>query len=192
MGYLRLYLVTRNPHKVLEANEALKGYPVIVEHLDMDKVEIQADDTREIALHAAKTAYRETGLMVAVDDTGLYIDALRGFPGPYAEYVYRTVGLGGVLKLLDGVADRRACFKTSLAVVGPGVEEVFEGVTCGVIALEPRGSAGFGYDPIFIPEGYNVTYAEMSIQEKTRVSHRGKAFRMLGEWARRIVGGQGG
>lgn len=192
MAVIILYFATRNRHKLEEARKLLSNSPIDLKGLEMEKEEIQADDTDLIALHAARKIHNETGLPIIVDDTGLYISSLNGFPGPYAEYVYRTIGLGGALKLLQGVGDRRACFKTSLALVTDSIEKLFRGVTCGVIAREPRGSGGFGYDPVFIPDGYNVTYAEMSLEEKNRVSHRGKAFMELAKWAREFVGGQGG
>ncbi len=191
MGRLTLYLATRNRNKFMEASRILEGAPIDLRMLEADKEELQADDTEVIALHAARRIHMETGLPVVVDDTGLFIKSLGGFPGPYAEYVYRTIGLEGVLRLLEEASDRRACFKTSLALVTTGYEQVFNGVTCGVIIREIRGSGGFGYDPIFMPDGYGRTYAEMSLEEKNRVSHRGKAFRELARWAERFVGGQG-
>ncbi|MCE4601634.1 MAG: XTP/dITP diphosphatase [Desulfurococcales archaeon] len=191
MGRLTLYLATRNRNKFLEAAGILSSSPIDLKMLEVDKEEIQADDPEPIALHAARRIHRETGLPVVVDDTGLYIHHLGGFPGPYAEYVYRTIGLKGILRLMVDAIDRRACFKTSLALVSSSYEHVFNGVTCGVITREIRGSEGFGYDPIFIPEGYSRTYAEMSLDEKNRVSHRGKAFRELAKWAENTVGGRG-
>jgi XTP/dITP diphosphohydrolase len=177
-----VYLVTGNPHKLAEARDAIKGYPVRLEAAEADKLEIQSESVEEIALTAARHAYAQLRRPVAVDDTSLEIHALNGFPGPYASYVYKTIGLEGVLRLLEGSRDRRACFKTAVALIIPPYEKVFTGVTCGVIAEEPRGSRGFGYDPIFIPEGSGKTYAEMTLEEKNRYSHRAKAFRAMAEW----------
>lgn len=177
-----VYLVTGNPHKLDEARDAVKDYPVRLEAARVDKLEIQSDKVEEIALTAARHAFAQLRKPVAVDDTSLEIEALNGFPGPYASYVYKTIGLGGILKLLKGSRSRRACFKTAVALIIPPYEKVFTGVTCGVIAEEPRGSRGFGYDPIFIPEGSGRTYAEMTLEEKNRYSHRAKAFRAMAEW----------
>ncbi len=192
-GRIVLWLVTGNRHKLEEAREALRGYPVDLRAADLEKFEVQADSVEEVALTAARFAYAALRRPVVVDDTSLEIRALNGFPGVYANYVYRTIGLRGVLKLLEGVDDRRACFKTAVAAIVPPWEKVFIGTTCGVIVEEPRGGRGFGYDPIFAPEeGGGKTYAEMSLEEKTRVSHRGKAFRMLGEWIAQMVKVGGG
>lgn len=177
-----IYLVTGNPHKLEEARDAVRGYPVRLEAVEARKLEIQSSSVEEIALTAARYAYAQLKRPVAVDDTALEIRALNGFPGPYASYVYETIGLAGILRLLEGSRDRRACFKTAVALIIPPYEKVFTGVTCGVIAEKPRGSRGFGYDPIFIPEGSDRTYAEMTVGEKNRYSHRAKAFRAMAEW----------
>ncbi|MEB3774693.1 MAG: XTP/dITP diphosphatase [Desulfurococcales archaeon] len=179
MEHITLYLVTGNRNKYLEALDALKGTRIDLRMLEMEKTEIQADRVEDIALYAAQSAYQRTSLPVVVDDTGLYIDALNGFPGPYASYVYKTIGLEGVLRLLNGTDDRRACFKTAVAAVIGNKSIIATGETCGWIAQEPRGGYGFGYDPIFIPEGSSKTYAEMTLEEKNRYSHRSKAFKKL-------------
>lgn len=177
----RIRLATNNPHKVREAALALKPFGIEVEQLPADKVEIQADDVAAVARHAAE---RLCGLgdWVAVEDTGLYVAALGGFPGPYAEYVYRTIGVRGLLRLMEGVEDRSAVFRTAVALCLRGEVAVFLGEARGRIAEEPRGSGGFGFDPVFIPEGFDRTYAEMGEEEKAAVSHRSAAFRALARW----------
>ncbi|WP_460124561.1 XTP/dITP diphosphatase [Stetteria hydrogenophila] len=177
-----IYLVTGNRHKLEEARDALRGYPLRLEAAGVGKLEVQSESVEEIALTAARHAYAQLRRPVAVDDTALEVAALNGFPGPYASYVYKTLGVWGILKLLEGSRDRRACFKTAVALVIPPHEKVFTGVTCGVIVEEPRGSRGFGFDPIFAPEGSSRTYAEMTVEEKNRYSHRAKAFRAMAEW----------
>ncbi len=183
MELLRISVATKNRHKVEEANIALKSFGIELVPVDVPKVEIQSDDLREIAIYAARAAYQYLRRPVVVEDSGLFIDALNGFPGPYSSYVYRTIGVEGILKLMRGVEDRRARF---VAVVAFALREdwieVFEGVVEGTIAEEARGSHGFGFDPIFVPFGETRTFAEMSSEEKTRYSHRGRAFRKLGEW----------
>ena len=186
MAAVRLYLVTGNKHKLEEAMDAVKDYPVVLVQAPLRKLEVQADRVEEVALTAARHAYRALRRPVVVDDTSLEIEWLSGFPGPYASYVYRTLGLEGVLRLLEGAGSRRACFRTAVALVLPPYEKVFVGVTCGEIAREPRGSRGFGFDPIFIPDGDVRTYAEMSLEEKNRVSHRAKAFRAMASWVSRV------
>ena len=177
---MKLYFVTGNRGKFEEARRVLAGCGVELEMLpDAPKLEVQSMDVRDVARWAAYTAYLATGKPVVVEDTGLYIDALNGFPGAFAAQVYKTIGLRGVLKLLDGVENRRARFVTAVvAVIPPRVVEAV-GVVEGVIVEEPRGSGGFGYDPIFRPLGSDKTFAEMSLEEKNRWSHRGRAFRQL-------------
>ncbi len=181
-----LLFATTNPHKVEEANAALArcGYRVEPYQVPL-KLEVQADDLATIAAYAALNAYLAARRPVVAEDAGLFIEALNGFPGPYSSYVYRTIGVRGVLKLMEGVEDRRARFESAVALAYSGGVVVFRGVVWGRIADRPRGSGGFGFDPIFVPEGEERTFAEMSVEEKTRLSHRGRAFSKLCEWLER-------
>ncbi len=179
---MKLYFATHNRNKYEEAYRIMETYGVHLIPLDIDKIEIQSDDIGKIALFAARQAYSVVKSPVIVDDTGLYIEALNGFPGPYAEYVYRTIGLNGILKLLLEEKNRRAYFETALACVCPPWEKIFKEKVEGKIVTRPRGEKGFGYDPIFSPLGTEKTFAEMSIEEKNRYSHRAKAFHRLGKW----------
>ncbi len=181
-GACRLLLVTGNRHKFEEASGILEPYGVKLEQAPLGKVEIQSGDLATIALYAARKAYLRLRRPLIVDDTGLFIKHLNGFPGVYSSYVYKTIGYWGILRLLDGVRDRRACFITVVAAIVPPFELVFRGETCGWITEEPAGSQGFGFDPVFIPDGHDKTYAEMTLAEKNMVSHRGKAFSLLGEY----------
>jgi len=180
---MKIMFVTNNMNKVIEANEIVKSFGIELIPIDVKKIEIQGDSLREIAIYAAKHAYEVVRKPVVVEDSGLFIDALNGFPGPYSSYVYKTIGLKGILKLMEGVRNRNARF---IAVVALAISDseiyVFEGVTEGYIANEIRGDKGFGYDPIFIPFNHFKTFAEMDRSEKNMYSHRGKAFRALGEW----------
>lgn len=182
-----VYFVTGNKGKLEEVRSLAKQYGIRVEQLNTKKVEIQSDDIEEIALYAARQVFNQIGQSktIVVEDAGLFIEALRGFPGPYSSYVYKTIGLNGILKLMDGVEDRRAYFKAVVVLESPEFgEEVFEGRVYGRIAFEPRGAKGFGFDPIFIPDGYEKTFAEMDTEQKNELSHRAKAFRDLFEWLR--------
>jgi len=186
-----VYLASTNVHKYLEAREITAQYGLSLAFLREDVPELQHDDVAEIAREGAIWAAEKWDLPVLVEDTGLFIEALGGFPGPYASYVYRTIGLPGVLKLLEGVEDRRACFRTALAFCdGRGAEPVvFTGEVWGRIATEARGTGGFGYDPIFVPDGGDGrTFAEMSRSEKNALSHRARAFRAFSEWFRAYRG----
>ena len=182
-GRLTLYLVTGNPHKAAEAREIARalGAPVRIEVARARKLEVQSDSLEEIALVAARSAFEEIKRPLLVDDSGLFIEALNGFPGPYSSYVHKTLGISGILRLLEGETNRRACFRTALALILPPYERVFTGETCGAITRAPRGAGGFGFDPIFVPEGHTKTYAEMGSLKNT-VSHRYKAFRSALEY----------
>jgi dITPase (EC 3.6.1.-) len=179
---MKIRIATSNPHKLAEISKILTPFGIAVERLDAEKVEVQDDDVAIVARKAAELLCPRYGDYTVVEDTGLYIDALGGFPGPYAEYVYRTIGLSGVLKLLEGVSNRFAVFKCAVAICLGGEVHVFTGETRGYIVHVPKGSGGFGYDPIFMPEGSGLTYAEMGEEAKNKVSHRAKAFTALARW----------
>jgi len=176
-----LLVVTGNKAKGEEALGILESLGVKARVVAMRKHEIQSESLEEVALHAARVAYATLRKPLVVDDSGLFIEALNGFPGPYSSYVYSKIGLWGILKLLEGLENRRACFKTALALIMPPLERIYTGEVCGTIAVEPRGEHGFGFDPIFIPEGYTKTYAEMTREEKNRISHRFKAYKKMVE-----------
>ncbi|MEM0021081.1 MAG: XTP/dITP diphosphatase [Fervidicoccaceae archaeon] len=179
---MRLFILTHNDSKFSEIAEVLLEYGIEAIQLRKKKFEIQADEVSEIAFRAAEHECRELNTPIAVDDTALYIEALRGFPGPYAEYVFRTIGISGILKLMEGKNNRKARFVTAVAYCNGRSVRVFEGILEGTISDEARGEFGFGFDPIFIPEGSLKTLAEMTIAEKNMISHRAVAFRKLAEW----------
>ncbi|MCD6095322.1 MAG: XTP/dITP diphosphatase [Thermoprotei archaeon] len=176
--------VTGNIHKLKEVEGILRPYGIKVKMIKVKKIEIQADELIAIAEYAAINAAKEAGVPVVVEDAGLFIEALRGFPGPYSSYVFKTIGNEGIIKLMKDITDRHARFISVVAFAEPeGYVRTFVGVAEGLISVEPRGSMGFGFDPIFIPyEGDGRTFAEMSLDEKNRISHRGKAFRSLAKW----------
>jgi len=181
----RLYLITGNEHKFLEAREILIAEGLELEMIPYEKLEVQSEDLKEVAWRAALHAYRALKRPVVVDDSGLFIEALKGFPGAYSSYVFKTLGVEGILKLLEGVENRRACFRTALAAIVPPLDFLIEEKVCGTIAIEARGSRGFGFDPIFIPEGSDRTFAEMSLEENNMYSHRARAFRSLAKMIKR-------
>ena len=180
---IELPFASKNTHKLIEANIALRDYGVRLVPVDVEKLEIQSEDLEKIVTYAARYAYSKLRKPVVVEDAGLFIYALKGFPGPYSSYVFKTIGIEGILKLLEGLHDRSARF---VSVVALAINEndiiVFRGEVEGSIVLRPRGSEGFGFDPIFMPQGQGETFAEMDAWRKTMVSHRGIAFRKLGEW----------
>jgi len=179
-----LRFATSNPNKFKEASEVANRFGLeLVWERGFRKVEVQADAPEIIVAEALKMNCVEG---VLVEDDALYIDALGGFPGPYSEYVYRTIGLRGVLKLLEGVQDRRARFVSAMGVCIGGRPIIVRGVVEGWISEEPRGSGGFGYDPIFVPVGYSETFAEMGFARKSEISHRARAIEALVNELRRL------
>ncbi len=178
---MRLAFVTSNPGKLEEAREYLAPLGIEVYQLKVDYPEIQADSLEEVAEYGVGWLAERIGGPFFLDDSGLFIPALNGFPGVYSAYVYRTLGINGILKLMRGIGDRRAYFKSVIAY-WDGDIHFFEGRVDGVIIEKPRGSGGFGFDPIFSPTGFDLTFAEMTTVEKNRVSHRGRALRGFATW----------
>lgn len=178
------YFVTSNVHKFQEARRILSEYKLATAKLKVEAVEIQNDNLENIAKFSALDAVKNCGLPVFVEDAGLFVDSLKGFPGSYSKYVYNTVGLKGILKLMKNVTNRSAHFKSVVAFATPEEQPTcFVGKVEGKISLQEQGSSGFGYDPIFEPhDGDGRTFAEMTTTEKNRYSHRGNALRKFAEW----------
>ena len=183
---MKLVLASANPDKVREIRELLDGFEVLPRPADLPDVDETGETLEENARLKAVAVAEATGEAAVSDDTGLEVAALDGAPGvrtarfagegaTYADNVAK------LLAVLTGVADRRARFRTVAFVRFPdGREVAAEGAVDGVIAEEPRGSEGFGYDPVFVPlEGDGRTFAEMVGEEKHALSHRGRAFRAL-------------
>ncbi|HOE52485.1 MAG TPA: RdgB/HAM1 family non-canonical purine NTP pyrophosphatase [Methanomassiliicoccales archaeon] len=187
---MKLGLVTSNRHKLEEYRHGLSLLGIEVEHLDADCDEIQADTLQEVVL-ACIRQLREAGHRnFMLDDSGLFVPSLNGFPGVYSAYVMQTIGCQGMLRLLEGL-DRRARFECCIGVCSDELGDfTVTGMAPGRIVHEERGSGGFGYDPIFAPEGQELTFAEMGMAEKNERSHRGKAMALLAaELRRRMEGG---
>ena len=184
-----IFFATGNLHKFNEARKILAEYDISVAMLKIKTLEIQSDDIEEIAKASVLNATREVNLPTIVEDAGLFIKALNGFPGPYSSYIYRTIGVRGILKLLEEVENREAQFRSVVAFYDPSNESLkcFQGIVEGVIARKPKGYSGFGFDPIFEPKEYiGKTFGEMSIEEKNRFSHRAKALRKFAEWYKHL------
>jgi XTP/dITP diphosphohydrolase len=181
---LTLILATSNIHKAREFKAVFKDAGIDLKHVSIQTLEIQSERLEDIAVVSSLQAFHFLSRPVFVEDAGLFIDSLGGFPGPYSSYVYRTVGLDGVLKLVR--SDRRARFVSVISYYdGRTSPHIFRGEVRGRIAEMPRGRGGFGFDPIFIPEGSSNTFAEMSLGLKTEKSHRGLAARRFIGWLRR-------
>jgi XTP/dITP diphosphohydrolase len=186
-----IFFATGNVNKFNEARRVLAGYGIAVGMLRAKTAEIQSANLKEIAQTSAQDAFKRCHLSIIVEDAGLFIDALRGFPGPYAAYVYKTIGNKGLLKLMENVEDRKATFQSAIAYCDSysGAPVCFEGEAAGKITTEERrgnGKSGFGFDPIFQPDGSAKAFAEMTIEEKNGFSHRAKAIRKFAEWYKKL------
>ena len=171
--------MTGNAHKAEEVASFFKG-TADVTHISLDLPEYRSEDVGEIARGKAQYAYAQLKSPLIVDDTGFFIDALHGFPGPYAAYVLKSIGNTGILRLMEGRPDRCARFITAIAFADAGGVHVFKGTIEGQITTAPRGDGGFGYDPIFDTGG--KTLAEIPLEEKSRISHRARALTAFHDW----------
>ncbi|MBQ6497762.1 MAG: non-canonical purine NTP pyrophosphatase [Bacilli bacterium] len=150
--------VTGNWAKIASARHALEPLGFEVDNVKMETPEIQADDVSDVAKYSAKWAAEELKRPVLKNDSGLYVNALKGFPGVYTHYAQDTIGEDGLLTLMKGIEDRSAYFKEAIAYCEPGKDPiVFEGFTKGSIALEKSGTYGWSWDFVFIPEGEKQT-----------------------------------
>src|SRR5919198_3893606 len=186
---MRLVLATRNPHKVKELGALLRPH----EGLPLpDEVELPpetGETFEDNALIKARAAHEATGLGAVADDSGIEAAALGGAPGVrsarYAgEHANDEENLSKLLREVPADGDRRVAYVCALAYVNGDAEELFEGRCEGTLATEPRGSGGFGYDPAFIPadRADGRTMAELSVEEKDAISHRGRAARAFLAW----------
>lgn len=182
---MELFFATHNQHKLQEA-VAIAGASCVVKGIAelgcFEDIPETADSLLGNALQKAEYVHNKYGVNCFSDDTGLEIEALDGRPGVYsARYAGPACSfqdnIRKVMSELEGVSNRKACFKTVIALILDGKEYFFEGRVDGEIITEQRGTAGFGYDPIFRPVGSNLTFAEMDEAAKNAISHRGRAMR---------------
>lgn len=169
-------LVTSNVNKWQEA-ERILGRPL--ERVALELEELQAESASAVALAKAKAAFAILQRPVIVEDAGVELLGLGGFPGPFIKYWEKLGGLGSICRAADGLGDRRVRAVCALGLCSAERLEVVEGVVEGTLALHPRGQAGFGWDAIFVPSGDARTFAEMSADEKDARSHRRKAWAEL-------------
>jgi len=182
-----LVFATNNPHKLFEINQALKNRIHIIGLKDIgcdEDIPETAETIEGNAVQKAKYVSEKFHCYCFADDTGLEIDCLQGRPGVYsARYAGEEksfeANMNKVLEEMQGVENRKARFRCVIALLIDGELHLFEGIINGSITTEKHGKEGFGYDPIFLPEGYNRTFAEMDIEEKNLISHRGLAVEKL-------------
>ncbi len=179
----KIIFATNNQHKLQEVKEVLgKSIEIVglAEFNCYDDIAETANTLEGNALIKAEYIYNKFGHNCFADDTGLEVEALDGAPGVYsARYAGEdNNAVANMEKLLQNMkqhSNRNACFRTVIAYVEPGKIHYFEGKIEGSIATEPKGKAGFGYDPIFIPKGYKLSFAELGSEEKNKISHRALA-----------------
>jgi len=187
----KLVFATNNAHKLSEIRSITQGK---VEILSLDDIGCHDDipETAETldgnAMMKARYVYERYGLDCFADDTGLEVEALGGAPGVHtARYAYPDrndpeANTRKLLRELKGQTNRRAAFRTVIALIEDGRESCFEGRVDGYIAESERGTEGFGYDPVFSPEETGKTFAELGIETKNRISHRARAVAKLCEY----------
>lgn len=187
--------LTNNPHKVIEAKEALAAYPCIeLKQIKEEKAEYKndsvSDPIKEIATRAAEEAIKKYAVPIVVEDTGLFLNAYPGFPGLNTKWVIKKIGYDGILRLLAG-KDRTAYFRSLLAFCEPeGEVTLFEGKIDGMISEEVIGDDKdcMDYDRLFIPSGETLPFS-MIMEEKRQISHRKIAFQKLGEYLQQRLEG---
>lgn len=189
---MNICFATNNPHKLQEVSNLL-GNSFQIMSLEDIGCKDELPETHETlegnALEKAGYVCQHYGISCFADDTGLEVNALNGAPGVYSA---RFAGpqkdsqdnIKLLLEKLEGVTDRTARFRTVISFIFEGNVHYFEGIVRGKIADQLHGSGGFGYDPVFIPEGYDISFAEMNLEQKNQISHRGIAIRKLVDFLR--------
>ncbi|MBU4266819.1 MAG: XTP/dITP diphosphatase [Candidatus Altiarchaeales archaeon] len=172
---MELKFATSNPHKVSEANQVGRKYGIEFVQLEQDYPEIRDEDVRMVARAGAAYVFNIIREPVIVEDTGLFIEGLGGFPGSYSAFVFNKIENQGILRLMQGAGDRKAEFISAIGYCDIDGVQIFDGAVRGSIGTEITGTAGFGYDSIFIPDGHEKTFGE-NPKLKAEVSHRMKAF----------------
>lgn len=194
-----LIMATNNEHKFKEVRQILDYKDILIKGLEevgcYDDIPETADTLEGNALLKARYMYSHYGVDCFADDTGLEVEALDGQPGVFTARFGQMNGYGNshdadanmqcLLDKLQGKENRKARFRTVIALVCEGKEYIFEGIVEGEILTEKSGQEGFGYDPIFSPEGKGISFAEMSAEEKNQISHRGRAVEKLIAWLKK-------
>lgn len=191
---MKLVFATNNKHKLEEMRAILGGKVELLSLADIDchdEIPETADTLEGNALIKARYIYDKYGCACFADDTGLEVDALGGEPGVYsARYAGENndseANMRKLLQNLTGKSERSAQFRTVIALIIEGEEFLFDGIVRGRISEERMGSAGFGYDPIFIPDGYEESFAQMGAEQKNAISHRSRAAAALNEYLNKL------
>lgn len=182
----KIYFITGNAHKFSEIADLFQRFLPEFELLQLkeDLLEIQAWTLEEVAEFKLKHIKSRPEHPYFIEDAGFFVDGLKGFPGVYSSYVFKSIGYDGILKIMSGQAERNAHFKSVIAYMDPSIGlKLFVGKVEGTVSSEARGTNGFGFDPIFVPnEIPDKTFAELSMEEKNRISHRSRSFQRFIEY----------
>lgn len=177
-----VYFITSNKGKFLEAKKRFSESEINIIKKDLGYPEIQAESLEDVANFGIEYIQKRFDKSFFLEDAGLFIDRLNGFPGVYSAYIFHKIGCSGIIRLMEGLEEnnRKAHFKSVIAFKEPKSKpELFIGEVYGSISKKPLGKYGFGYDPIFIPDGEVKTFAQMETEEKNQFSHRGKSLNKL-------------
>ena len=173
---------SNNYNKYIEIQSILQKYAIDVSLLRIPLTEIQSNFLIEIAIEKSKSAFRKISKPIIVEDDGLFIDELKGFPGQYSSYAFETIGYDGVLKLLINSKTRTAYFRSVFAFYDGEISQSFVGEIKGKIAHRASGK-GWGYDPVFIPDGSKLTFGQLHQENrKADFSHRAEALGKFADW----------
>ena len=193
---MKLVFATNNKHKLQEVRDIVGDRVEVLSLADIncyDDIPETADTLQGNALIKARHIYAKYGLDCFADDTGLEVEALDGAPGVYSaryagEECDSEANMQKLLQNLTGKTNRNAQFRTVIALIINGEEKLFNGIVKGAIATDKKGDSGFGYDPVFVPEGYSESFAQMSSEMKNSMSHRFRATQQLGDFLKENYG----
>ncbi len=176
-----LFFITGNNHKFEEVHSYISdsGIDVEIKQLNTPLIEIQSNSIQEVAIEKVNSLSESISGDYFIEDAGFFVEHLHDFPGVFSSYVHTMIGNEGILKLMEGVDNRKAEFRSVIALNLDNKIFTFIGIVKGTVSYSIRGNQGFGYDPIFIPEGLDKTFAEISMHEKNSMSHRIHALEKL-------------
>jgi len=181
---MKLKVITSNPGKVAEYQRSFSDLGIEMEHFRLPYDEVQTSELEEVVNKGMDEIIKKGVRDFIVDDSGLFVDTLKGFPGVWSAYAQKTIGNKGLLKLMEGVEDRGAEFRCCIGCDINDERIVVLGKCHGYITESEMGNDGFGFDPIFSPDG-KLTFAQIPIEEKNEMSHRGNAVKLLIEEMRK-------
>lgn len=184
---MKLYLVSTNRHKYKEMSAILKNFGVTLMQKELDLEEPDLGSLEKVAEHKAWQAYRAVHKPVVAEDTGVYFDAYKNFPGVFAKRTYLALGFSGLTALIRGANNKKAHFKTSVSYYDGRTMKTFSGVLRGKLVEKPVSiqKDRMPYEKLFIPNGFKKALVNIPLKEKNMVSHRALATRKLGKWVSR-------